>query len=544
MDRLLAEAEPPDAVVVVDADSEADPGLLSGLARELAAGAVAVQGEYLVLAEDDSVRSRLVQAAFMLFHHARLGGRAALGLPVNLVGNGMLLSRGLLETHPWNAFSGVEDLEYSVTLRLAGVRPRYAPGALVRGPVPGGYLAMRGQRIRWEGGRFHIVRTRLPELLRSWIRGDGGVLDAAIDLAVPPLGLLVMALLAGVAVSASLAALGLTPLWTAMPWALALVCICAFVLVGLRSARAPAPIYGALLGTPRFLLWKLITYLRLAHGFDPGRWERAQRAPGRQPAGHPEERVLIAGVPVDRVDMAEAVGRLRAAVAEHRQTQVATVNLDFLVGAQRNAELRAVLAASEMNVADGAPVVWLSRLLGRPVPERVAGTDLIPQLAAEAARSGLRVFFLGGEGGVSAEAARRLAREHEGLQVAGWLEPPRAPIEALASDDMIAAVNDAHADVLLVALGNPKQELWIARHRHLMPTVMVLIGVGCVFDLLAGRARRAPRWMQRSGLEWLHRLAGEPRRLARRYVNDGGWLLLACTRIVLERATGRPSGVA
>jgi N-acetylglucosaminyldiphosphoundecaprenol N-acetyl-beta-D-mannosaminyltransferase len=242
--------------------------------------------------------------------------------------------------------------------------------------------------------------------------------------------------------------------------------------------------------------------------------------------------------------MAEAVGRLRAAVAEHRQTQVATVNLDFLVGAQRNAELRAVLAASEMNVADGAPVVWLSRLLGRPVPERVAGTDLIPQLAAEAARSGLRVFFLGGEGGVSAEAAGRLAREHEGLQVAGWLEPPRAPIEALASDDMIAAVNDAHADVLLVALGNPKQELWIARHRHLMPTVMVLIGVGCVFDLLAGRARRAPRWMQRSGLEWLHRLAGEPRRLARRYVNDGGWLLLACTRIVLERATGRPSGVA
>jgi 1,2-diacylglycerol 3-beta-glucosyltransferase len=544
IDRLLAGPEPPDAVVVVDADSVADPALLSGLADGLADGAQAVQAEYLVLAEDGSLRSRLVEAAFMLFHHARLGGRAALGLPVNLVGNGMLLSRRLLEAQPWNAFSGVEDLEYSITLRLAGIRPRYAPEALVRGPIPRGYSAMGGQRMRWEGGRFHVVRTRLPELFGSWLRREAAVLDAAVDLAVPPLGLLLMAILAGAAVSGSLAALGVASSWTILPWALALVCLGAFVVVGLLSARAPASIYLALLGAPGFLLWKLLTYVRLARGFDPARWERAQRAPGSSAAGHARERVLIAGVPVDRIDMAGALGRLHAAVSEHSQTHVATVNVDFLVSAQRNAELRSVLAASELNVADGTPVVWLSRLLGRPVPERVAGTDLVPRLAAEAAGSGLRVFFLGGEGGVAAIAARRLAREHDGLQVAGWLEPPRAPLEALASDDMIAAVNQARPDVLLVALGNPKQELWIARHRHLMPTVSVLIGVGCVFDLLAGRARRAPRWMQRSGLEWLHRLAGEPRRLARRYVSDAGWLALASTRILVQRATGRRSSAA
>jgi N-acetylglucosaminyldiphosphoundecaprenol N-acetyl-beta-D-mannosaminyltransferase len=141
---------------------------------------------------------------------------------------------------------------------------------------------------------------------------------------------------------------------------------------------------------------------------------------------------------------------------------------------------------------------------------------------------------------VAGIAARRLAREHEGLDIVGWLEPPRAPLESLDSEGIVAAVNQAEPDVLLVAFGNPKQELWIAQHRHLLPGVSVLIGVGCVFDLLAGRARRAPRWMQRSGLEWLHRLAGEPRRLARRYLNDGAWLLWASTRILLRRATRRP----
>ena len=546
MDHVLAAADAPDAVVVVDADSVADPCLLAGLAGQLSAGAQVVQGEYLVLGEDESARSRLVAAAFLLFHRVRLGGRSALGLPVNLVGNGMLFSRALLEALPWNAFSGVEDLEYSIALRLAGVRPVYAPPALVRGPIPRGYSAMRGQRLRWEGGRFHVLRRRLPELVGRSLRGDIGALDAAIDLAVPPLGLLAMALLAGTAVSAAAVALGLAAAASLLPWALALTCLTAFVLVGLHSAGAPPSTYLALLEVPRFLLWKLLTYLRLVRGFDPSRWERAQREPGLggERAGSQRDRVMIAGVPVDRVGMPGALSLLRTALEERRQTQVATVNVDFLVCAQRNPELRAVLAGCEVNVADGAPVVWLSRLLGRPVPERVAGTDLVPGIAGEAARGGFRVFLLGGEGGVAGIAARRLAREHEGLNVVGWVEPPRAPLELLDSQSIVAAVKQAQPDVLLVAFGNPKQELWIAQHRHLLPDVSVLIGVGCVFDLLAGRARRAPRWMQRCGLEWLHRLAGEPRRLARRYLNDGAWLLLVSTRILLRRATGRPVSAA
>ena len=278
MDRLLAEAAPPNAVVVVDADSIAEPGLLTHLAAALGGGADAAQAEYLVLAGDSSVRSRLVAAAFLLFHRVRLGGRAALGMPASLVGNGMLFSRRLLETQPWNAFTGVEDLEYTIELRLAGVRPRYVPEARLAGPVPQGYRGMRGQRLRWEGGRWHVVRTRLPQLLGHALRRDPGVLDAAVDLAVPPLGLLAMGTAAGVVVSAAAVALHVATAWSLSPWLLATAALTAFVLLGLRSAEAPASLWLALLESPRFLAWKAMSYWTIVGGFDPHRWERAERS--------------------------------------------------------------------------------------------------------------------------------------------------------------------------------------------------------------------------------------------------------------------------
>jgi 1,2-diacylglycerol 3-beta-glucosyltransferase len=276
MDRLLAGGDPPDGVVVVDADSVAGPLLLARLAAALAGGVDAAQAEYLVLADGASPRSRLVAAGFLLFHRVRLGGRAALGMPASLVGNGMLFSRRLLERLPWNAFTGVEDLEYTIELRLAGVRPRFVADATVSGPVPHAYRGMRGQRLRWEGGRWHVVRTRLGPLLRHAVRRDPGVLDAAVDLAVPPLGLLAMGVAAGCALTAAAVALGPAPAWSLSPWLLSGAAIAAFVVLGLVSAGAPAATWLALLESPRFLAWKALTYVRLAR-FDPRRWERAQR---------------------------------------------------------------------------------------------------------------------------------------------------------------------------------------------------------------------------------------------------------------------------
>lgn len=248
------------------------------------------------------------------------------------------------------------------------------------------------------------------------------------------------------------------------------------------------------------------------------------------------DRVDIAGVPIDRVDMDGAMARLRAALRHRRQVQVATVNMDFLVRAQRHPELRAVLGRTELNVADGMPVVWLSRLLGRPVPGRVAGADMAPLLVAEAAASGASVFLLGGEHGVAEVAVRRLTRDHPGLRIAGWHEPPRARLDEMDNERLIELVADSGADLLLVALGNPKQELWIDRYRHRLPGVAVAIGVGCVFDLWAERVYRAPTWMQRTGLEWLHRLLAEPRRLAGRHASGTVWLALLASRSLFERA--------
>jgi 1,2-diacylglycerol 3-beta-glucosyltransferase len=529
-----AEGGPPDGIAVVDADSIADPDLIAHLAAALAGGADAAQAEYLILTDDASTRSRLVSAAFLLFHRVRLGGRAALGMPVNLVGNGMLFSRRLLETLPWNAFTGVEDLEYSLNLRLAGFRPRFVGSARVLGPVPHGYRGMRGQRMRWEGGRWHVVRHRLPGLVAHGLRRDPGVLDAALDLAVPPLGLLAMGLGAGLTLTAGAVALHLAPAWSLSPWLLAAAGLAGFVCLGLRSAGAPASTWLALLESPRFLLWKALTYARIAAGFDARRWERAERS--GPAAGVETGRVEIGGVPIDRVDMGGALDRIGRALDGGERLQVATVNLDFLVRAQRHPELRAVLARSELNVADGAPVVWVSRLVGRPVPTRVAGADLVPLVVEAAARRGASVFLLGGEGGAAADAARRLVRDHPELAVAGWYEPPRAGLDEMDGDAIVAMIERSGARVLLVALGNPKQELWIARHRERLTPVSVAIGVGCVFDLWAGRARRAPRWMQRSGLEWLHRLLSEPRRLAGRYATDATWLVVLAGRAVLQRA--------
>jgi len=231
----------------------------------------------------------------------------------------------------------------------------------------------------------------------------------------------------------------------------------------------------------------------------------------------------VAGVRIDSVDLESAVDMIESAVSDHSPMQVATVNLDFLVRAQRSAELRTVLNRSDLNVADGMPVVWLSRLAGRPLPGRTAGSDLVPLALDRLASRGARVFLFGGRRSVALEAGRRIAKAYPGLVIAGHCEPPHASIDRMPNRSIVSLIQAARPDVLLVALGNPKQELWIGRHRHLLG-VSVSIGVGCTLDILAGTSRRAPRWMQKSGLEWLFRVAQEPRRLSSRYLADIMWL--------------------
>ena len=536
MDHLLSEPDPADAFVVVDADSVAGPNLLCALASELAAGHDAVQGDYTILLEAGSQRSALTAAAFLLFHRVRFSGRARLGMPANLVGNGMLFSRALLEAHPWDAFTGAEDLEYSVHLAMAGVRPRFSPGAFVSGPGAATRQGEVRQRLRWEGGRSHVVRTWLWRLIAEAVwRRDAAIMSTALDLATPPLGMLAIAAAGGTDVTGAIVLAGFAPAWVLAPWAAALVAIVSFVVIGLRSAGAPEAVSRAVLRAPMFLLWKVGAYARLARGFDVTRWDRSDR---KGSADDQQARVNIAGVPVDPVDMAAALTRLRAAITGSRVFQVATVNLDFVVSAQHSAEVRRIYERSDLNLADGAPVVWLGRLLGAHIPGRVAGADLVPALISDASRSGARVFFLGGEGGAAPAAAARLLERYPGFVLAGTYEPERAAVEDMDNEEILKRIAAARPDLLLVAFGHPKQERWIDLHRDRLP-VAVAVGVGCVFDLIAGRTRRAPQWMQDAGLEWFYRLVHEPRRLFGRYAVDAAWLVPITLRTIRSRVAAK-----
>jgi len=538
MDRLMSEPEPADAVVVVDADSVASPELLAALEQELVAGHGVVQGDYRVLLEPESPRSALVAAGFLLFHRVRFSGRARLAMAANLVGNGMLFSRSVLEAHPWDAFSGAEDLEYSMHLAMAGLYPRFAPAALVHGPGPASRQGAVRQRLRWEGGRFHVARTWLSALCAAAIRRrDMRLLSTALDLATPPLGMMGIATAGGTALAGAAVISGLAPAWALMPWLTALAAVPAFVLIGLRSAGAPAPVWHAMLRAPEFLLWKIGTYARLLRGFDANRWERSDRL---SPVSGSFQRINIAGVPIDPVDMAAALSRLRTAIGGSRLFQVATINLDFMVSAQNSEEVRRIYQRSDLNLADGTPVVWLGRLRGARMPGRVAGADLVPALLADASRVGARVFLLGGEGGAALAAGARLQDLYPGLVVSGTYEPKRAAVEDMDNEEILERIAAAKPDLLLVAFGHPKQERWIDLHRERL-SVPVAIGVGCVFDLIAGRTRRAPRWMQRAGLEWFYRVAHEPRRLLGRYVLDAAWLIPITLRTLRSRLVTAPA---
>jgi N-acetylglucosaminyldiphosphoundecaprenol N-acetyl-beta-D-mannosaminyltransferase len=303
-----------------------------------------------------------------------------------------------------------------------------------------------------------------------------------------------------------------------------------FVVGGLWAGRAPRSTFRALLAAPVLVLGDTRNRLRLLRGTKAGEWHRTERPTDRQT----NVRSYIGGVPVDPVDLDTSVEHAMSAVRDRRFMQICTVNLDFVVNARRNTRVRSVLSQSELNLADGSPVLWLGRLTGRRIPERVAGADFVPHLTAAAAEAGASVFFLGGENGAGAAAARIMQERIPDLRVGGVYEPARAALEDIDTGEIIRRLDAAEADILFVAFGHPKQDLWIAANRDRLP-VSVAIGVGCTFDLIAGQRRRAPAWMQRAGLEWLFRVSNEPTRLAKRYAIDGYWLLAVLFPLSLQQ---------
>ena len=221
--------------------------------------------------------------------------------------------------------------------------------------------------------------------------------------------------------------------------------------------------------------------------------------------------VEILGSRVDDVTYADLLDRVDAFVDTGEPHHIITVNVEMLVAAHGDPEFAAVLEGGDLNVADSVGVMLAARLLGRPLRERVTGSDGIHRLAAHSAREGYRPYLLGAAPGVAELAAQALVAANPGLEVAGTYAGSPSMSE---EDDIIRRIRAAHPDLLLVAYGVPAEEKWIARNR-LRLGVPVMMGVGGAFDFAAGVTRRAPGWMRRLGLEWLFRLISEPWRWRR-----------------------------
>ncbi len=230
------------------------------------------------------------------------------------------------------------------------------------------------------------------------------------------------------------------------------------------------------------------------------------------------DRVQIGGLPIDALTETQVVARVREAWSVGSGGWIATPNVDHLRAAAVDWRLGELIRDADISVADGAPVVWAGKLSGRIVPERVTGADLLWSLCEAAAQDGKSVYLLGGDTGVPERAAEALQRRYPGLRIAGTCSPPygfeRDPVELGSCRDGLLA---AQPDVVFVGLGFPKQELLIQRFVDLLPGAWWM-GCGAAIPFAAGELTRAPRWMRSTGLEWLFRLANEPRRLFRRYV--------------------------
>ncbi|MCM3553574.1 WecB/TagA/CpsF family glycosyltransferase [Janibacter melonis] len=245
-----------------------------------------------------------------------------------------------------------------------------------------------------------------------------------------------------------------------------------------------------------------------------------------------DHEVDLFGLPVAALTSEQVVARCVAAVERREVLEIGVLNAAKVVSMRRDARLRESLLGCDLLVADGQAVVWASRALGRPLPERVAGIDLFTSLLEVASERRLRVYLLGATAEVLAGVEQVLATRYPGAVLAGSHDGYFAPEQ---DDEVAREIGRARADLLFVAMPSPRKETFVDAHRDVL-AVPVLHGVGGSFDVVSGRTRRAPGWMQRAGLEWAYRLLQEPRRMWRRYLVTNTLFVL-----LLLRERVRPS---
>jgi N-acetylglucosaminyldiphosphoundecaprenol N-acetyl-beta-D-mannosaminyltransferase len=238
--------------------------------------------------------------------------------------------------------------------------------------------------------------------------------------------------------------------------------------------------------------------------------------PGTSPPLAPAGRVDVLGVGISCVDLDRSVEIIGRWIDDSAREYVCVTGMHGVMESRADPELRAIHNQSGLTTPDGMPMVWAGRRAGASI-SRVYGPDLMHAVFAAAQRAGWSSYLVGGAPGVADQLMARMDQQYPGLRWAGAQSPPYRALREPETQALLRDINHAQPDLIWVGLGTPKQERWMAAHRHELDAP-VLVGVGAAFDILAGTLRQAPRWMQRSGLEWAYRLAVEPRRLWRRYL--------------------------
>jgi N-acetylglucosaminyldiphosphoundecaprenol N-acetyl-beta-D-mannosaminyltransferase len=229
------------------------------------------------------------------------------------------------------------------------------------------------------------------------------------------------------------------------------------------------------------------------------------------------KRVRLGAIYAHVLTAEQALDEVAKLVATGNGGYIVTPNVDHVVQAEHSEALRVAYEEASLSLVDGQPLIWLSKLMGEPFPEKISGSDFVPRLIELAAQRVWRVFFLGAAEGVGAKAAHVLHRKHPGLHIGVHSPTFGFANDPIESEEVLQLVREAEPHLLVLALGCPVQELLMHRWKHQIAPI-VAIGAGATLDFIAGNVRRSPAWMSDAGVEWLYRLAREPRRLAHRYL--------------------------
>ncbi len=231
-------------------------------------------------------------------------------------------------------------------------------------------------------------------------------------------------------------------------------------------------------------------------------------------------RMKFMNTEIDNLTMSEALDAIEGFIQQNKNAYVVTPNVDHIVRLEQGGEFAKAYKDADLILTDGKPLLWISKWYKKPIKEKISGSDLFPQLCERAAQKGYSLFFLGAAEGVAEKAAVNLTKKYPGLNVAGTYSPPYGfEKKADELEKIVRMIKAVHPHILIVALGSPKQELFIFHNREKL-NVPISLGLGASIDFAAGNLKRAPKWMSEHGLEWLFRITQDPKRMARRYLVD------------------------